>query len=320
MNKAAMGVDIGGGSVKLGVSTPSGRVLFRSQFLTRRNEGRSKLLYELDQQIQHLSKLAKNKQFEVVGIGIGAPGPIDVERGFIYFFPNIPGWRNTPLKEILQKKMGLPVWVDNDANVMALAEFCYGAGRGTRTMIGLTLGTGVGGGMVIHGKLFHGSRFSAAEIGHLVIDENGPLCACGNRGCVETYVGTNYFTREVLSRLKKAPRSVLKKWVGEKGLKLTPELVARAAKKGDQLSQKMWSDTAEHLGTALAGLVNILNPEKIILGGGIAQSGDLLFKPVGRAIQKKAFPIAARSVKVVPAQLGVDAGWIGAAAMVFQKC
>ncbi len=319
MNKAAIGVDIGGGSVKLGVLTPGGRVLFRSQFLTLRQEGRAKLLDELDRHVRHLSRLAKDKQFRIVGIGIGAPGPIDVEKGFIHFFPNIPGWKNTPLKTILQKKMGLPVYVDNDANVMALAEFCYGAGRGVRTMIGLTLGTGVGGGIVLCGKLFHGSRFSAAEIGHLVVDENGPLCACGNRGCIETYVGTDHFTREVRSRLKKAPRSVLKKWMGEQGLKLTPALVARAAKRGDKLSQRMWLDTAEHLGTALAGLVNILNPEKIILGGGIAQSGDLLFKPVRKAIHKKAFPIAARSVRVVRAQLGVDAGWIGAAAMVFQK-
>ena len=314
MKKAAIGVDIGGGSVKLGLVDSEGRVLSREFFLTADAKGRSLMMKIMTDRIVHLIAAAKKKGLTLSGVGIGAPGPIDVERGFVYFFPNIPGWKNTPLKQLLEKRISLPVWVDNDASVMALAEFRFGSGRGSKNMIGLTLGTGVGGGIVIDGRLFHGSRFSAAEIGHLVLNEVGPICGCGSRGCVETYVGSGHFTREVRKRLDSGQKSVLSAWIA-KGKELSPLLVAQAAAAGDIFSKKIWEETGEHLGTLLAGLANVLNPERIILGGGIAQNKGLLFKPAIRTLKKKAFPIAGRSVKVMPAALGVDAGLIGAAAL-----
>jgi len=313
--KAAIGVDIGGTSVKLGVVNSQGRVLEYRSFLTDKRKSRKKQLDTLAAHIQELIRLAKNKKLKVLGVGIGAPGPIDVERGFVYFFPNIPGWKNTPLKAILERRLKLPVAVDNDANAMALGEFLFGAGRGAKNIIALTLGTGVGGGIVMGGRLFHGSHYSAAEIGHLVINENGPRCGCGSRGCIETYVGNGYFIKEVERRLRTGQKSVLRAWLKKKE-KLTPLLVSQAAQNGDRFSQEIWRETGEHLGTALAGLVDVLNPEKIILGGGIAQNGKLLFNPVIKTLRKKAFPIASRSVKVVPAALGVDAGLVGAAALV----
>ncbi len=319
MKKVAIGVDIGGGSFKLGLVDLNGRVLARESFLTNSVSGRKAQLDVLAAHVAHFIKEARKKALRVRGVGIGAPGPIDVERGFVYFFPNIPGWKDTPLKDLLEKRLKRPVSVDNDANVMALAEFEFGAGRGTKNVIALTLGTGVGGGLVMDGRLFHGPRYSAAEIGHLVINEDGPMCACGSRGCVETYVGSGYFVREVKRRLKRGAKSILKKWTKENGKEITPLLVARAARRGDAFSKEIWRETGGHLGTALAGLANILNPEKIILGGGIAQNGSLLFKPLIAALGKKAFPIAARSVRVVPAALGVDAGLIGAAALVFAE-
>lgn len=319
MKIAAIGVDIGGTSVKLGLVSVSGRVVLRDSFLTAQGSGRARLLEKLGTHIQSFRKEAARRGFKVVGVGIGAPGPIHVQRGFVHSFPNIPGWKNTPLKKIIQKRIHLPVWVDNDANLMALAEYCFGAGRGSRNVIALTLGTGIGGGLVINGKLFHGHVFSAAELGHLIINENGPLCACGNRGCVEAYVGNRPFVREVKRRLREGAPSLLKTWLKDKKLSLTPLLVAQAARKGDPFSKKMWHETGVHLGTALAGLCNILNPEKVILGGGIAQNGALIFKPVIATIRKKAFPIAARSVRVVPAKLGVDAGLVGAASLVFSN-
>ena len=300
MRRVAIGVDIGGGSVRMGLVSTNGRILVRSDFKTTDYLGRRKLLAALIRTLDGLLRVAKKKNLKVTGIGIGAPGPIDVEKGFVYFFPNIPGWKNTPLKKILEKKIKLPVFVDNDANVMALAEFRFGAGRGARTLIALTLGTGIGGGLVIDGKLYHGHSYSAAEIGHMVINENGPRCSCGNRGCVETYVGTNYFVRSSKNRKR-----------------LSPQSAARAALRGDADAKELWKETARHLGTALVGLVNILNPERIVLGGGIAQSGGLLFRPLKAAIRRKAFPIAAASVKVVAAKLGMDAGIIGAATLVF---
>lgn len=318
MKKVAIGVDIGGTSVKLGLVSPGGKVLARDSFFTKAAGGRKVFLRLLTARIAALRREAGKRNFKVAGVGIGAPGPINVERGFVYFFPNIPGWKNTPLRALLERKLGLPVSVDNDANVMALAEFRFGAGRGAKNIIALTLGTGVGGGLIIGGKLYHGPKYSAAEIGHLVINENGPRCACGSRGCIETYVGNGYFIREIKRRLGKGEKSILKKWSVGQGRELTPLLAAQAAKRGDALSKRMWKETGERLGTALAGLVNILNPERIVLGGGIAQNG-LLFGPVKAALGRKAFPIAARSVKVMPAKLGVDAGLVGAAALIFMR-
>ncbi len=316
MKQFSIGVDIGGTSVKLGLVSPRGTVVFRRHFLTHQMPSRTGFLNVLTSHVQGIIKEARKKGLAVGGVGIGAPGPVDVARGFVYFFPNIPGWNNTPLRALLENKLKLPVQVDNDANAMTLGEFRFGAGKGVTDLIALTLGTGIGGGLVIAGKLFHGPRFSAAEIGHLVINENGPLCSCGNHGCVETYVGSGHFVEEVRRRLKNGEKSILSGWAKRDKSGITPLGVAQAAKQGDRFSKRVWREAGEHLGTALVGLVNILNPQKIILGGGLAQNGEILFKPVVQTIMKKAFPIAARSVKVVPAKLGVDAGLIGAASLI----
>ncbi len=314
MKKAAIGVDIGGTSVKLGLVDEKGKILLRESFLTQNFSGRAALLGEMLRRIQLILAQAKQKKYSVAGVGIGAPGPVDVERGFVYFFPNIPGWKNTPLKAILEKRLKLKVRLDNDANAMALAEYLFGAGRGSKAMIALTLGTGVGGGIVLDGKLFHGPHYSAAEIGHLKINEEGPLCACGNQGCIEAYVGNGYFVREVQKRLAAGANSKLTQWL-QQGQELTPKLVQDAAKAGDIFSKKIWEETGNHLGSALAGLVDILAPDRIVIGGGIALGGEMIFAPIRRSIAKKAFPIAARSAKVMPAGLRQDAGLVGAAAL-----
>ena len=315
MKKVAIGVDIGGTSVKLGVVDGAGKLLMRDNFSTKELKGRKAMIKKLVECIQALVKQAEAKGMKVRGVGVGAPGPIEVEKGFVYFFPNIPGWKNTPFKQLLEKRLKMPVRIDNDANAMALGEYLFGAGKGADSLVALTLGTGIGGGIVMNGKLFHGHTYSAAEMGHMVINEKGPLCACGNRGCVETYVGNGYFAAEVKRRLNAGAKSILSQWI-KKGEVLTPLLVKQAAWKGDDFSKKMWEETAEHLATALAALVNILNPERIVIGGGISQQAGVLFKPLIRALNRKAFPIAVRSVKVVPAKLGADAGLIGAAALI----
>ena len=316
MKKVAIGIDIGGTSVKLGIVNSKGKILHRSDFLTKNFPGREKFLKALTDEIGVLKKVAVKKGFEISGVGIGAPGPIRVEDGFVYFFPNIPGWKNTPFKKILTARLRMPVYLDNDANAMALAEYAFGAGKDVKNLIALTLGTGIGGGIVLNGKLFHGPAYSAAEIGHMTINEDGPLCACGSRGCIEAYVGNGYLIAEIQKRLKSGRKSILTQWIKE-GKVLTPKTCGDAARAGDVFSQALWMEMGEHLATAIAALLNILNPEKIILGGGIAQNTDLLFPPLKRSLKKKAFPIAFRSVRVVPAALGVDAGLIGAAALVY---
>ena len=314
MKRVAVGVDIGGTNVKLGLVDERGKVLLHDTFLTRDHSSKKELLDKLVEHIQLLRREAARCKLKVAGIGIGAPGPIDVERGFVYSLTNIPGWENTPLKQLLKKILKMPVFVDNDANAMAWGEYRFGAGRGSKHMIGLTLGTGLGGGIVMNGKLFHGPHYSAAEIGHMIIDVNGPLCGCGRRGCIETFVGNGYFVKDVQEHLDAGGRSILRDWVKD-GRKLTPKLVQEAAQSGDKLALGQWAKTGATLGTFLAGLVNVLNPERIVIGGGVALAGPLIFGPVRLAIRKKAFPIASRFVKVLPAVLGPDAGLIGAAAL-----
>ena len=324
MERVAIGVDIGGTNVKLGLVSERGRVLLYDTFETKRARSRGALLEKLVVHIELLAAEARTRKRALAGVGIGAPGPIDVERGFVHFFPNIPGWKNTPLKKILQRKLRMPVFVDNDANAMALGEYRFGAGRlpagrqAARCMIALTLGTGIGGGLVIDGKLYHGSKFSAAEVGHMVVELDGPRCACGSRGCIETFVGSGYFVRQVRSDLRAGRKSVLKRWM-RAGRELTPKLVQQAARLGDAYSKALWRRTGDRLGTFLAGLANLLGPERIVIGGGIALGGELVLRPVRKALKKKAFPIASRFVRVVPAVLGNDAGLVGAAALAFQK-
>ena len=318
MKRAAIGIDIGGTNIKLGLVGENGKVLLRHTFLTKSASSKKALLNKLTAHIQSLQAEARRRKLRLAGVGVGAPGPIDVERGFVYFFPNIPGWKNTPLKSILKKKLRLPIFVDNDANAMALGEFYFGAGRGAKSLIALTLGTGVGGGLVVDGKLFHGRSFSAVELGHMSVDPEGPRCGCGNHGCIETFVGNGYFVKEVQAALRSGQKSILSRWIKE-GRDLSPKLVQEAALSGDAYSKAQWKKTGERLGTFLAGLVNLLNPERIVIGGGIALGGDLVLAPIRVAIKKKAFPIASRFVKVVPAVLGTDAGLVGAAALSFSN-
>ena len=318
MKKAAIGIDIGGTNIKLGLVDETGRIVLRDTFRTKDSSSRNDLIGKLVSHILALSDEAKHRKLKLSGVGIGVPGPVDVERGFIHFFPNIPGWKNTPLKTILQRKLKLPVFIDNDANVMTLGECCFGAGKGATNMIALTLGTGLGGGLVIDGKLFHGPFFSAAEVGHMIVDPAGPLCGCGNRGCIETFVGNGYFIAEVRRALKAGQKTSLRSRLKE-GLELSPKLVQDEAFAGDAFCRAQWARTGERLGSVLAGLVNLLNPEKIVIGGGLSLSGSLLFGPVRKAVKKNAFPIASGFVKVVPAKLGSEAGLVGAAALAFSS-
>ena len=319
MKRAAIGVDIGGTNVKLGLVDEKGKVLLRGTFLTKSAPSKKALLIKLAEHIRSFQAEAERRKLRLAGVGIGAPGPIDVTRGFVYSFPNIRGWENVPFKKLLQQKIQIPVVVDNDANAMAWGEYCFGAGKGARNIIALTLGTGIGGGIVLDGKLFHGPHFSAAEFGHMVVDVNGLLCGCGNRGCIETFVGNGYFVKDVQEHLDAGGHSLLREWTLRQHKELTPKLVQEAARQGDKLAIGQWKKTGAYLGTWLAGLANVFGPERIILGGGVAQAGALLLDPVRETLKKKAFPIASRFVKVLPALLGPDAGLIGAAALAFPR-
>ena len=238
------------------------------------------------------------------GIGLGLPGPIDVKKGLVHFFPNIPGWVDVPLRAILKKRIGLPVFIDNDANLMCLAEYKLGAAKGARNAVCLTLGTGVGGGLIIEGRLYRGSSFAAGEIGHMPINEEGPDCNCGGTACLESYIGN----RRIASRV----RNVF-------GKDIPLEKVSRMAARNNRKAVKIWEDVAGKLGLGLVGVVNLLNPDRIVIGGGVANAGDSLLSKVREVLLTKAMVVQAKAVKVLKAKLGNDAGMLGAALLVKQQ-
>ena len=299
--KYIIGIDLGGTNLKSALLDFKYKILRKEVFNTQDFIKKERLIQAIVDSIHRILKYKNLNKRQVLGIGLGLPGPIDVKRGLVHFFPNIAGWKEVNLKNILEKRLGLPVSLDNDANLMSLAEFRMGAAKGLRNVVCLTLGTGVGGGIIIEGRLYRGSTYSAGEIGHVPINEEGPQCNCRGIACLETYIGNN----RIIAQAKKIfPQ------------KISLEKLSQLAKQKDGKALKIWSDVGGHLGVALVGVVNLLNPDAIVIGGGVANAGKVLFDRVKEMISRQAMPVQARQVKVFKAKLGNDAGLIGAGILV----
>lgn len=213
----------------------------------------------------------------------------------------------------------MPVFVDNDVNVMALGEVYFGAGLGAINMLCITLGTGVGGGLILSRELYRGSSYAAGEFGHVPINIKGPKCKCGSWACVEAYAGNSYIARDVIRRIRRGQKTLITKLVKGDISKITPEIISKAGRKGDKFAKKVWVDVGEKIGIGLAGVVNLLNVEKIIIGGGVAEAGKILFDSIKKTINTRAMKLPAKTVKIVKAKLGYDAGLIGAATLVLYE-
>ncbi|MFH1856635.1 MAG: ROK family protein [Candidatus Omnitrophota bacterium] len=319
-NEYYFGIDIGGTITKIGLVDKQGNVYDKRIFATSDFNSKQKLLKCIVESINEISNRNLNRKERIKGIGIGVPGLVNFNEGLIYNLTNLSGWKNVKITEILKKQTGVPVLVDNDVNVIALGEYMFGAGRGTANMICLTLGTGIGGGLIISGKLYRGSSYSAGEIGHFPINKKGPLCNCGSRGCLERYIGNKYFVKQVIKEIKSNPaKSKILKLAGNSFNKITPEIIAQAAEKGDNLAKAAWEEMAFKLGMVLAGVINIFNPGVIVIGGGMAEAGKVLFEPLKTTIEKFSLKIPCRTVKIRKARLGNEGGIIGAASLFFNK-
>jgi glucokinase len=256
---------------------------------------------------------------DFIGIGIGAPGPLDREKGLVIVAPNL-GWRNYPLRDRIQNRLSLPTTLDNDANCATLGEWWQGAAQGGRTVIGMTIGTGIGGGIVIDGKLFHGASDVAGEIGHTTIDLNGRHCKCGNYGCLEAYASGPAIAvraREVLVREETA--SLLPSMVDGRLEDLTAETVYAAAAQGDAVANEIVRDTARYLGAGIANLLNIINGDVVVVAGGVTKAGDTLFTPLRAEVRRRAFKPAVEAARIVPGSLPGTAGVVGAVATFLQS-
>ena len=304
MKQYVVGVDVGGTNIKLGLVAPSGQVIARNYFATKPfASSKTKLIVALAETIESVIAQSGLQKKDIAGVGIGLPGLIDHERGVVRFLPNIPGWRNVPLKTILQKKIALRVSIENDVKLITLAEWKFGAGRGVSNLICLTLGTGVGSGLILNNDLYRGQDNAAGELGHMPLNEHGSQCNCGGFGCFETYVGNKrLFTRAGLMMGKKAG--------------MTMEEMFTLARQGNKKALAFWEETATHIGNGLVGVVNLLNPRLIIIGGGVANNEKFLFKTIAAVIKKRAMTLQGSMVKIKRAQFGDDAGIIGAQVLV----
>jgi glucokinase len=314
-----LAVDIGGTKIITAIIADDGQMVAKERHLTLADEGVESVRDRLFTAIDSLLSRNDMESSQLSGISLAVAGAIDADRGLITVSPNLPGWCDVPLRDIIGERYEVDAFLVNDASAAVLGEHRFGAGRGVSHLIMLTLGTGIGGGIIINGEMYNGACGSAGEIGHMVIDVNGPECACGNRGCLEALASGTAVARDAIGRIRQGEKSSLVKMVGSKVEDITAEKVGAAARNGDPLALDVLTRAANYLGVGMANIVNIFNPEMIILGGGMAKLGDLLIDPARRVVADKAFPISARAVRIVTAQLGDEAGVYGAAIFAFEQ-
>lgn len=299
-----LGVDIGGTDIKLGIVTADGDILERGEMPTCPGEGPGASV----ERVKRWMEKRAGEHGSVLAAGIGCAGLVDAVSGLLHSSPNLKAWEMIPLKRLFEEALSLPVVVENDVNCAAYAEHRKGSGRGTKHFVCITLGTGVGGGIVVGGKLNRGFSGFAGEVGHMVIDINGPLCSCGKRGCLESYVKAQAIVDRVSDIIRSGRSSKLS---------LTDPLtvadISRAASDGDEVAREVLGSTGRYLGIGLANLVHLLDPEVIAIGGGVAGAGDLILEPARSAFKKRVMDEALAGVEIVPAALGNDASFLGAA-------
>jgi glucokinase len=317
--KWLVGVDIGGTTIKMALISLNGDLIYSWELDTdKRERGRyipTTIARSIDQKLNEL-KQTKNR---LIGIGVGAPGPVNVEDGSIEVAVNL-GWENFPLQHILELETGLPVVVDNDANIAAIGEMWKGAGKGAKNLICVTLGTGVGGGIIVNGEVIHGVNGAGGEIGHITsVPKGGSPCNCGKSGCLETVASATGIVRLALKELSSTDNISRLRDYYKKQQTITAKLVFDTSNEGDVLAKSVIQQAAYHLGFALANLANGLNPEKIVIGGGISKAGNTLLEPLKGEFARFAFPRVAQDVEIVTATLGNNAGVIGGAWLAQQR-
>jgi glucokinase len=313
-------VDIGGTKMLLALFGATGEILAKDTRPTLAAEGVSAVVARLKAAIDNMLQQNNIKSSLPGGICIACAGGIDIGRGMVVTpSPHLPGWVDIPLADILRGKYQVPAFVVNDASAAALGEHRYGAGRGVQNLVLLTLGTGIGGGIITGGRLYLGAVGAAGELGHMTIEADGPACGCGNKGCLEVLASGTAVAGEAIKRLRRGEKSILTDMAGGEMDKITAEMVGKAARRNDPLAVVVISQAAYYLGVGMVNIVNIFNPEMIVLGGGMAEMADLLIAPGRRIVQERAFSISSRAVSIVTAQLGNEAGVYGAAAFALEK-
>jgi glucokinase len=315
MNKF-VGVDLGGTHLRAAVvNLDTGELTGLKQIDTLAREGHDAVIARMADLILDVTHASGLTKAQTGGIGIGVPGQIDLEHGVVRFLPNLYGnWPNVPLRQRIEMLVGLPTHILNDARSMTFGEWKLGAGRGVDTIACLTLGTGIGGGLVINGKLHLGISGSAGELGHQVIDFNGPRCGCGNLGCLETFASGPAIAAMGIRAVVQGLTTCIGEMVDYDLNRITPKVIYQAAMQGDAIAQDIYEKAGYYIGVALSGVLAVVSPRKVVIGGGVSQAGDLLLEPIRRTVKERTFIMPAYEVQIVLAELGTYAGMIGAAA------
>jgi glucokinase len=310
-----LGIDIGGTNLVVGsVSEDGTRIVATASEPTHAEAGATDVLERLVR-LAERAIAATRKEIagaEILGVGVGAPGPLDTKRGIVLLTPNL-GWVNMPLRQLIHDRLGLPAALDNDANCAVLGEWWVGAARGARHAIGITIGTGIGGGLIVDGRLYHGASDVAGEIGHTTIDTEARRCKCGNYGCLEAYASGPNIALRAVEEMEAGAESRLRALVGGDLRKVTAQTVYQAAADGDELALEVVNDTAKFLGVGIGNLLNVFNPEVVVVCGGVTLAGDHLFEPLRREVARRAFKPAVNACRIVPGELAGTAGVYGAA-------
>jgi glucokinase len=311
VSEVVIGVDLGGTNTRTALLSQEGSILERHKVSTHADEGWKQVVARLVENIAQHQKIAMEKGLKVSAVGVGAPGVIQMDRGIVVKSPNFPDWNNLPLKEHLEKALHIPVFIENDANAAALGEQWLGAARGINSMILLTLGTGVGGGIILNNRIWQGADGMAGEIGHMTLIPDGRLCRCGNTGCLEMYASA----RGIVQSYREAVGSSGSAASGE----FSSEKIYKAAMEGEPVARKVMKDMGLMLGIGIANLINIFNPQMIVIGGGVKDAWQLFINTTQEEVMRRAFKVPAERTRIVPSILGDDAGMIGAARIALQK-
>ncbi len=315
-NKYAVGVDIGGTNIKLGIISEEGKIIKKTLVKTMGDGGPKIVVSQIKKGINEL--LQKNS-YKISGIGIGCAGTVIQGKGIVENPPNLPGWERVALGSIIKKEFGLDVFLDNDANAAAIGEMHFGAGKKLNSFVMVTLGTGIGGGIIINRKIYHGDFGAAGEIGHTVIDYNGPKCNCGSYGCIEAYVGNHYLVKRIQNEMKGRTDTKIWDLINHDIENLSPRVIDEAAEAGDEFAKSIIKQTGEYLGYSFASLANILDISTFVVGGGVAGFGEPLFNAAREKASERVLIPMKKRIKVIPAKLKNDAGIKGASALVFYK-
>jgi glucokinase len=311
-NKPVVGLDLGGTKILAAVVSPDGRILSRAKKKTKANKGAEAVLERISKVIQSAIEEAGLQSTDLAGIGAGSPGPLDPDTGIIVTAPNL-GWENVNLKKYLEEIFGIPAFIDNDVNVGTLGELRLGAGKGISSAVGIFVGTGIGGGIILDGKLYRGFNKTAGEIGHMVLDPSGPVCGCGQKGCLEALASRTAISRMIEESLADGKKSIITKVSKRDIPKLKSRDLAVAFQEGDKVVTSALRKSAHYVGLAIGSLINFLNPEMFILGGGVVEAVEAFYlNEVTQSATGYAFAHASKNVRIVAAQLGDDSGVIGA--------